>query len=347
VSLATRCTHCSTVFRVVQDQLKISEGWVRCGRCSEVFNALEGLFDLDREGPISAPTPLRPVPAPPGLPTPAIPPAPPPQHEEEAPEAQQDDAADEAFEAPAAQAGDPGDTRIEAREDDGSYQPLPFEKASDFDDEANPDTHAQFEMALDDDGVADAVGAETLGLQQETIDAVRTEAVPGFVRQAERAANWQRPRVRASLAVAAVLLGGVLTGQWVMHQRDALAAQWPQAAPAMTWVCQVVGCTIEPLRRVEALAVDSSGLTRIEGSTLYRLQLVLRNRDTVILMTPAFDLTLTDARSDVLARRVMTVRDFTPTGQERLAPGAELQLTAVLDLGERRVAGYAIELFYP
>ena len=51
MSLATRCTACGTVFRVVQDQLKISEGWVRCGRCKEVFNALEGLFDLDREAP--------------------------------------------------------------------------------------------------------------------------------------------------------------------------------------------------------------------------------------------------------------------------------------------------------
>ena len=49
MSLATRCTSCGTAFRVVQDQLKISEGWVRCGQCNAVFNALEGLFDLGRE----------------------------------------------------------------------------------------------------------------------------------------------------------------------------------------------------------------------------------------------------------------------------------------------------------
>src|SRR4249920_554257 len=51
MSLATRCTSCGTVFRVVQDQLKVSEGWVRCGRCDAVFNALEGLFDLGRDSP--------------------------------------------------------------------------------------------------------------------------------------------------------------------------------------------------------------------------------------------------------------------------------------------------------
>jgi predicted Zn finger-like uncharacterized protein len=50
MSLATRCPACGTAFRVVQDQLKVSEGWVRCGRCSQVFNALEGLFDLERDG---------------------------------------------------------------------------------------------------------------------------------------------------------------------------------------------------------------------------------------------------------------------------------------------------------
>ena len=60
MSLATRCTSCGTVFRVVQDQLKVSEGWVRCGRCDAVFNALEGLFDLGRDSPpewSGAPTP--------------------------------------------------------------------------------------------------------------------------------------------------------------------------------------------------------------------------------------------------------------------------------------------------
>src|SRR5215211_2184433 len=51
MSLATRCTACGTIFRVVEDQLKVSEGWVRCGRCQQVFNALQGLFDLEKDAP--------------------------------------------------------------------------------------------------------------------------------------------------------------------------------------------------------------------------------------------------------------------------------------------------------
>ena len=39
MSQITRCPTCQTVFRVVQDQLRMSDGWVRCGQCSGVFDA--------------------------------------------------------------------------------------------------------------------------------------------------------------------------------------------------------------------------------------------------------------------------------------------------------------------
>jgi predicted Zn finger-like uncharacterized protein len=54
MSLATRCPACGTIFRVVQDQLKVSEGWVRCGQCHEVFHGIEALFDLDSDPGIAA-----------------------------------------------------------------------------------------------------------------------------------------------------------------------------------------------------------------------------------------------------------------------------------------------------
>ncbi len=39
MSLITRCPACTTLFKVVPDQLRVSEGWVRCGQCDEVFDA--------------------------------------------------------------------------------------------------------------------------------------------------------------------------------------------------------------------------------------------------------------------------------------------------------------------
>ena len=74
MSLATRCTHCGTIFKVVEDQLKVSEGWVRCGRCHQVFHAIPTLFDLEREAPPPRQTPAAPAFAP--EPTPAPEPQP-------------------------------------------------------------------------------------------------------------------------------------------------------------------------------------------------------------------------------------------------------------------------------
>ena len=59
MSMITRCPACSTSFKVVADQLKVSGGWVRCGHCSEVFDAqahLQG--DAEPAPPVSPPESL-------------------------------------------------------------------------------------------------------------------------------------------------------------------------------------------------------------------------------------------------------------------------------------------------
>lgn len=44
MALATKCPHCQTTFRVVNDQLKLRAGLVRCGHCKEIFNGIEHLL---------------------------------------------------------------------------------------------------------------------------------------------------------------------------------------------------------------------------------------------------------------------------------------------------------------
>ena len=39
--MQTTCPHCQTVFNVADEHLKVADGFVRCGICKEVFNALE------------------------------------------------------------------------------------------------------------------------------------------------------------------------------------------------------------------------------------------------------------------------------------------------------------------
>lgn len=69
MSYTTRCPACGTTFRVVPDQLKISDGWVRCGHCADVFDAT---LYLEQWTP--APT-LAPTPTPQHTPSPLAAPA--------------------------------------------------------------------------------------------------------------------------------------------------------------------------------------------------------------------------------------------------------------------------------
>ena len=54
MSLITRCPACQTLFKVVPDQLRISEGWVRCGQCDEIFEASLHLLQAAPEMEMSA-----------------------------------------------------------------------------------------------------------------------------------------------------------------------------------------------------------------------------------------------------------------------------------------------------
>lgn len=63
MSLVTRCPACTTTFKVVRDQLRISDGWVRCGRCSHVFDATLDLQEAP-DGAVSAPAAPSPAPTP-------------------------------------------------------------------------------------------------------------------------------------------------------------------------------------------------------------------------------------------------------------------------------------------
>lgn len=49
MSLITRCTTCKTLFKVVPDQLRISDGWVRCGQCGEIFDASQNLLQVEAD----------------------------------------------------------------------------------------------------------------------------------------------------------------------------------------------------------------------------------------------------------------------------------------------------------
>jgi hypothetical protein len=166
--------------------------------------------------------------------------------------------------------------------------------------------------------------------------------------------SWEQPaRIRrtpsgTSLAAWTAVLAlalTVLAGQAVHTWRDHLAAAVPAARPLLQVWCTLAGCRIEPLRRIGSISVESSQLRQL-GGTIYRLEVVVRNRSELPLMMPSLDLALSDARGQLMARKALELTQF-GLRTRVLGAGQELAILASVNAGTTDVAGYTVELFHP
>lgn len=314
MSLITRCPACRTMFKVVPDQLRISEGWVRCGQCEEIFDAQANLQE--------APPPAQPA----------------------ATAFEGELAAALASEAPAArlpqEGGElpaaPESGRIEPQLDtDGADTILLPEGSAYGVDETRP---------LLADGEATPAAA--------AVEQVRAEPPPpelSFMRRSRQPSRWHRPLVRATLLVLSLLLVLGLAFQLLVQERDLVAARHPELRPLVEEVCLLAGCEVRPLRQIEAVVIDSSAFSKIKGD-LYRLSLTLKNNAPVDLAMPAVELALTDTLDHALIRRVLLPEEL-GVQEGVIRAGGETQTTLLLTVktngnGER-VAGYRLLAFYP
>jgi predicted Zn finger-like uncharacterized protein len=370
MNLATRCPSCGTVFRVVQDQLRVSEGWVRCGRCNSVFNAAEVLFDIDNGAPVHIALDAGP-PVPDAADTGSEPTVTDWTEPLAAPKASSDNGAalspgagpagrqepgfnaDPAWSAPARAdpvLGPPGSPRTAGKPHGLAQREEPLLRAPSLPASPQGSDPAAVNRS------AQATGAPPAPQSAATrpppsrpatlADATLAQPLPSFLRAADHDALWRRPAMRAVLGCAAALLTTSLLLQSALLWRDTLAARLPASEPALQALCRLTGCQVHPLRRIDTLAVDSSALNRLEGSTLYRLQLVLRNRADTAVLAPALDLSLTDAQGKLVSRRVLALADL-GVAQAVLQAGQELPIKVLMATGEQRVEGYTVELFYP
>jgi predicted Zn finger-like uncharacterized protein len=317
MSMATRCTTCGTIFRVVQDQLKVSEGWVRCGRCDGVFNAVESLFDLEREAP------------------------PPWQPGSAASSSAPVRAADDTIpfdERPTEQ--DVAELDEEDRIASRFFHPEPEPAQHSPADALAPRDRTEFADARFDSDLPD-------GAPDDDAAPAGSGAKPSFVQAADAQARWQTRRARWALSLCGVLLLLVLALQVAHHFRDGLAAQWPQAQAALTRWCAWAGCRIDAPRRIEDISVENSGIAHAAaGTETFRLSVTLRNHAAVAVKAPAIDLSLTDTQGQLIARRALSPDELGAAGSV-IAPGAELPLQALISAGTARVVGYTVEVFYP
>lgn len=331
MSLITRCPACETLFKVVPDQLRISEGWVRCGQCDEVFDASVHLVK-DAPQPIALPA-VEPEPTPAPL-----------------TEMTQDD-----MSAATSQFTDL-DLDFSAMEVESSKTPklvLDFGEASaasDADD-AVTDSPAPAVEPLDAERQKSEVtveaDSETGNIASDASNS--SSADVSFLRAQSAPSVWRRPLIRAAMSALALGLLLTLAGQFVVHERNRLAAHEPRLTPWLLAFCAPLGCSLAPVQRIESVVIESSSFAKVRDET-YRLSYTLRNSANIPLATPAVELTLTDALDQPVMRRVVLPAELDAL-PVTLEPGLAMPVTVTFfvktDATSLRMAGYRLLAFYP
>jgi len=374
MSLITRCPACGTMFKVVTDQLKVSQGWVRCGHCAEVFDASAHLLPRDMSS-LTAPTAT-------------LAPAPEPPPESDRPtEPQSLEAVDPPMEpsrqewAPARSFADRAPLRPsspgweEAQDSAADFDPARWKQAKqerqidplELPAESLPEAPLPRQPAM----VSQSIEDDSSFAYSDVDSGMPGQAVQhdvSFVRDARRKAFWRKPLTRLSLVLLSLLLLATLVVQWAVQQRDMLAALEPRLLSPLQALCGPLHCEIRPPRHIEALVIDSSTFNRIAPDA-YRLSFTLKNTGVAALEMPSLEVTLTDTQDQAVVRRILAPAQFGAKGVTLAAQSEMAGLVIMKVSGEAaaasslsassasssssstpsplRVAGYRVLAFYP
>jgi predicted Zn finger-like uncharacterized protein len=345
MSLITQCPACATMFKVVPDQLRISDGWVRCGQCDEVFDANAYLY-TEPGASSEVETASSEVPA--SMDGTWVAPS-------ESNAVSDTDGPDvaataESFDDTPAVATELDEIDLDVAIDIPAAQ-VPevqsLDRVMDLSPGLPPDSIPQPEEMSE----AVVPSAPVPRYAQAQVKP-STNADPrklSFMRQARKRSLWQHIAVRLSLGVLSLVLMGALALQIVVLERDQIAATEPDSRAPLDALCEVVGCQIQPLRKIDAVVIDSSAFTKVQGD-VYRLNFTLKSTSAVSLAMPALELTLTDMQDQAVLRRVVQAKELSAS-KTVIEPGSEISVILPLRVktgaDEPRVSGYRLLAFYP
>ena len=326
--MITCCPNCRTMFKVVADQLKVSDGWVRCGHCDGVFDASAHFQTIaepevlatDEHGAYSPAPELLHDEEPTAIPESMM--APPAAA---LPSAAVDEFRNHLIEQlnPSAWSEAPVAAQFEAHShvDDASVSAplssyLSAPEAADF---PAQDDHVRSQEGTDRRALYGSTKSHK-SLSSPNTDDARRPQLPEvtFVQTAQRRDNANKPLYKLLAVLVTLALMGALALQVLLHERDALAARYPALLPALEVVCQGLDCQINPPRVIEAITIDSSSFTQT-GPDAYRLNVVLKNTRSAVVAMPALEVTLTGSQNEVLIRKVLLPSDI-GASSNRLEP---------------------------
>lgn len=340
MSQITRCPSCATKFKVVADQLRISDGWVRCGHCKEIFDACAHLQVVEPAVLMSNVLPVTAIQAQ----APALPPEP------------------EGYELPSAQESEP-DFAWTADFDEPEPEPEPeLHIEPVLLDDVRPPPAMPPREALDSEELHELAQQVPVVFSAEDVEDLLSAAQgpedggapeldepapePSFVRAARRKAFWRKPAVRLLMSLLALLLLCALLLQVAVHERNYIAALQPQSRALLQALCGPLQCTVGAHRQIASVVVDGSSFNKVRGDS-YQFLLALKNRSDIPLETPAVELTLIDAQDQPVLRRVFMPEDLAAPAE--LAARGDWSGTFQVRIAalNARIVGYRVLVFYP
>ncbi|MFM2276252.1 MAG: hypothetical protein RL211_2124 [Pseudomonadota bacterium] len=354
MSLITRCPACETLFKVVPDQLRISDGWVRCGQCEEIFDASSRLLPEGFAATVFLANPLvdstqksvnavsnrhnvSPGADPEGLPSQTL----------EVLNSPDDSGLSWQAESILPAPDDSYKTNAKAKGSDRlgeAGEVLLVKELKEI--VARRSQHAPLnELVKQSDQVTDSRRV-TVAIEDEP-DFEPVE--PSFVQGMSALSDWQKSLIRSGLQALVLVLLGVLSVQVTLHERNRIAALAPTLQPLVSTICKVANCTVSPVQQIESIVIESSSFAKIRGD-VYRFDFVIRSIAGMALATPAVELSLTDPQNRTVIRRVFLPAEF-GAHPDVLVPGAEwsgsLVIGVSLSADVERISGYRVLAFYP
>jgi predicted Zn finger-like uncharacterized protein len=331
MNTVTRCPACRTAFRVHRHQLEARAGQVRCGACGTVFDARAELEVLppapesgDAPEPVGEPEPFETLDL--DLSQPLSTTNPVVLSATDAPHPAPADsiAIDEAL---ASSSGPSLPEPAPEHEGDAvvaSAEPAPVGGPGD--------------PTLPPPSLAPAF-QEPPSLAEAAPEAVESDPFDfGAPRRAGR-------RRSALWALASVPLLVALAAQAAYHFRAELAELQPWTRPWLESACDRIGCSVGLPKHASLLTVESANL-EAEGGDVLTLYATLRNRADFDQALPSIELTLTDAREQAVARRLLTPRDYFKGTDARIAANGEITLKVPFETVGVKAAGFRLEALY-
>lgn len=308
LQLITRCPQCETAFSFETAQLRLAQGWVRCGRCACLFEADKHLFERTKHTPT------------------------PPSAGLSAAQVAQSHLPREPL------------TEMTALRDDLSAIHQTLDELSELQSHAPGDHSVErselekmraLSMQINSSGLH-GIGSPELTLSEPH----RDSAEPAQQRSEPRASDWIY-----TLFITVMVMCLLLQLLWA--KREVIAAFSEQTHALVQSLCDAMGEPLDWPQEPQSLKIESSSLKSV-GPVDYHLKLRLRNEQDYGVKTPALELSVLDAAEEVLVRKIFTREQLSLQAavfaDKDLVIAFELQLD---DAIARRVAGYKIDFFYP